>query len=240
MSSLVSGVPFDDRRLPVFGHQEFVSPVGGSGLWPVTVLGTAATDETSEGGVRATRTTSTTQDNQAYWVQNTTVTSVKYKPYMMLRFGLLSTTNCRFFSGAAERVTDSATTVTTALSASNPVGQRMCGVAYDTSRGDLTFKWIEDDNSAQTVTDTGVTPDVDATYIIEIDISSLGNFSMSLFSITESASDRTLLSSRLVTSSPFAGTEIINYVHGIRNLAATEAGETKSISLYIGYQVWWR
>lgn len=103
---------------------------------------------------------------------------------------------------------------------------REVGLTFSTSRPDTYYQWVEHNDSSETLTSTGVIPSVSTILYLEIDLSSVDSFTMNLYDVSGN-----VLSSRTVTSSPFADNTPLNTVFAIRNLGTTD---WKQLSWYQG------
>ncbi|MCW8137302.1 MAG: hypothetical protein KIT58_00150 [Planctomycetota bacterium] len=215
------------RGLVALGRWGWLGPAhsGGYGVGllnaPATA-GTAATVLHGDGMMR-TFVSATTLDAQAYLAsQPGTAMIPAYRPLTLMHFALRSAASVRFFAGyAAFDASSTASTATLALSAAAPA-QRRTGVMFDTSRPDSTFQWVESDGENQVLTDTGVTPDTDATYWLDLDVRAANDVRMRLLSGRRGA----VLAQRNVTSAVWAADSSLLAMIGARNL---EAGAARTI-----------
>lgn len=214
------------RGLLLMGSCGYAGPANGAAAGGSNLFGifgqasrTSSTNAftLSTSGSYQAQSTSTVANNTTSWIPNNAATlwQADNLPLLRFKFAVQDVAEVRFFAGLVN-----SSTASDPVTAADPASVRECGLMFDTSRPDTHWEWVEDDNTTQTLTDTGVTPGIGTVYWLEIDLSAVNSFTMTLYS-----SSWSVLSTRTVTSSPFAASTGQTFDVALRNLGSTDAKE---------------
>jgi hypothetical protein len=213
---------FGDVRLRapmILGQWGYLCPtasttLSGSGLLgTITRTGAGTNSFTgSATGVYQTNATTTASGTVAGWSTSQALWSVNTLPVFAIRFRLEDVADVRVFVGLA-----SSQTLANMLDATNPTTQRYVGIQFDTSVPDTNWMFVEDDNTTQTRTSTGVAPEVGTEYWLTVEVNATNSIVLTMRNTSWAT-----LATRTVTSSPLGTGSAFVPVCGLANLGAVD------------------